>query len=106
MCATSNELNAMLAELQGLKKIKEEAEDNIKAIEREVVEFLEENEEEYKTTSNKGKEIIKFIGNLFTATLTEQTGESVDKEEVKKILDEEEYQKVSRVSRFKVLRVK
>lgn len=106
MCIAKNELNEKMAEIQSLKKLKEETEENIKALEREVIEFLEENEEECKATNNKEKEILKFIGNLFTATLAEQSRETVDKDGVKKLLDDEDYQKVSKISKFKVLRIK
>lgn len=106
MCIAKNELNEKMAEIQSLKKLKEETEDNIKALEREVIEFLEENEEECKTTNDKGKEILKFIGNLFTATLAQQSRETVNKDEVKKILPESEYQKVVKVSTYPVLRIK
>lgn len=106
MCIAKNELNEKMAEIQSLKKLKEETEENIKALEREVIEFLEENEEECKATNDKGKEILKFIGNLFTATLAEQSRETVDKDGVKKLLDDEDYQKVSKTSKFKVLRIK
>lgn len=106
MCIAKKELNEKMAEIQSLKKLKEETEDTIKALEREVIEFLEENEEECKTTNDKGKEILKFIGNLFTATLAEQSRETIDKEKVKKLLDDEEYQKVRKVSTFPVLCIK
>lgn len=106
MCIAKKELNEKMSEIQSLKKLKEEVEDTIKALEREVIEFLEENEEECKTTNDKGKEILKFIGNLFTATLAEQSRETVDKEKVKKLLNDEEYQKVRKVSTFPVLRIK
>lgn len=106
MCISRDDLNAKMEEIQSLKKIKEEADENIKALEREVIEFLEENKEDCKATSTKGKEVLKFIGNLFTATLAEQSRETVDKEEVKKILDADDYQKVSKISTFNVLRIK
>lgn len=106
MCITKAELNEKMEEIQSLKKIKEEAEDNIKSLEFEVTEYLKENEKECKATDNKGKEILKFIGNHFTATLADQTREIVDKEEVKKLLDYEDYQKVSKVLTFNILRIK
>lgn len=106
MCMTKQELNEAMTELQSLKKLKEETEDNIKSLEFKVTEFLKENEEDCKTTNDKGKEIFKYIGNLFTATLSEQSRETVNKDEVKKLLDEEDYKKVSKVSVFNVLRIK
>lgn len=109
MCMTSEvkeKLNEAMAEIQSLKKLKEETEDNIKALERVVIDILKENEEDCKTTTDKGKEVLKFIGNLFTSTLAEQSRETVNKDEVKKILPESEYQKVVKVSTYPVLRIK
>lgn len=52
-----------------------------------------------------GSPILKFIGDSRKATYSEQTRETVDKAEVKGLLSEEDYQKVSKVSRYKVLRI-
>ena len=82
-----------------------ETEENIKALDREIIEYLSENQNECLTTNSKGKEILQFIGNLCKATYTPQERETVDKEEVKKMLSEKDYQKVSRISYYSVLRV-
>lgn len=105
MCMTREEMNEKMQEIQSLKRLKEETENAIKALEFEVIEFLTENEADCKTTNKSGKEILQFIGNVHKATYSDQTRETVDKAEVKKLLSDEEYQQVSSVSTFKVLRI-
>lgn len=105
MCITAKEMNEKMEEIKSLKMLKQETEDNIKALEMEVIEFLSENEEDCKATNSKGKEILQFIGNMCKATLSVQSRESVDKAEVKKLLNEKDYQKVSKVSTYPVLRI-
>ena len=104
MCMTIKEMNNAMEEIKSLKMLKEETEDAIKALERKVIEFLEETEE-CQTTDKKGNPILKFIGNSRKATYSWSSRETVDKEEVKKLLNEEEYQQVSKVSTFPVLRI-
>ena len=104
MCMTIKEMNETMAAIQEWKRIKEEAEDNITALNAKVIEFLNETEE-CGAVDNKGNPIRKFIGNIFKATLSKGERETVDKAEVKKLLNEEDYQKVSRVSTYPVLRI-
>ena len=104
MCLTVAEMNNTMEEIKSLKLLKEETEDAIKALERKVVEFLEETEA-CQTTDNKGNPVLKFIGSSRKATYAWQSRETVDKEEVKKILSDEEYQKVSKISTYPVLRI-
>ena len=104
MCMTIKEMNNAMEEIKSLKMLKEETEDAIKALERKVIEFLEETEE-CQATDKKGNPILKFIGNSRKATYSWSSRETVDKEEVKKLLNEEEYQQVSKVSTFPVLRI-
>ena len=105
MCKTVKEADAIMAEIQSMKRLKEETEEAISALERDLIGFLMENEEEYKTQNKQGKDIIKFIGSVHKATYAEQSRETVDKAEVKKLLSDEDYQKVSNVSTYKVLRI-
>ncbi len=105
MCCTTEEMNKTMEAIQEWKRIKEEAENNISKLNLKAIEYLTENEEECKTTNKKGKEILQYIGNICKATLSEMERETVDKEEVKKLLSKEDYQKVSKVSRFKMLKV-
>ncbi len=104
MCITIKEMNETMAAIQEWKRIKEEAEDNITALNAKVIEFLNETEE-CGAVDKKGNPIRKFIGNIFKATLSKGERETVDKAEVKKLLNEEDYQKVSRVSTYPVLRI-
>ena len=101
----TEEMNKTMEAIQEWKRIKEEAENNISKLNLKAIEYLTENEEECKTTNKKGKEILQYIGNICKATLSEMERETVDKEEVKKLLSKEDYQKVSKVSRFKMLKV-
>ena len=61
--------------------------------------------QECEAVDKKGNPIRKFVGNLFKATLSRGERETVDKAEVKKILSDEDYQKVSRISTYPVLRI-
>lgn len=70
-----------------------------------MITFLQETEE-CKTTDKNGKEILQYIGSDYKATYSEQTRETVDKDAVKKILSEEEFDKVRKESHFNVLRIK
>lgn len=105
MCITKKEMNKKMEEIKSLEMLLKETEDNIKALKREVVEYLSENQQDCLTTNSKGKEILQFIGNLCKATYSPQERETVDKEEVKKLLSQEDYQKVRKVSYYSVLRV-
>lgn len=105
MCITAAEMNQAMAEIKEWERIKEQAEDAITALKAKAIEFLTENEEDCKTTNDKAKEILRFIGNVHKAVLSEQTRETVNKDEVKKLLSDMEYQRVSKVSTYPVLRV-
>ena len=104
MCMTVKEMNETMEAIQEWKRIKEEAEDNISALNVKVIEFLQETEE-CESVDKKGNPIRKFIGKIFKATLSKGERETVDKAEVKKLLNEEDYQKVSKVSIYSVLRI-
>lgn len=105
MCMTVKEMNEAMQAIQEWKRVKEEAEANITALNVKVIEFLTENEAECKTVNKKGKEILQYIGTIFKATLSKMERETVDKEEVRKLLSEEEYQKISKTSIYPVLKV-
>ncbi len=104
MCMTIAEMNETMEAIQEWKRIKEEAEDNISALNVKVIEFLNETDE-CEAVDKKGNPIRKFIGNIFKATLSRGERETVDKAEVKKLLNDEDYQKVSKVSTYPVLRI-
>ena len=104
MSMTVKEMNEAMEQIQEWKRIKEEAEDNITALNSKVMEFLNETEE-CEAVDKKGKPIRSFIGNVFKATLSKRERETVNKEEVKKLLSEDDYARVSKVSSYPVLRI-
>lgn len=104
MCMTVKEINEAMEQIQEWKRIKEEAEDNITTLNSKVMEFLNETEE-CEAVDNKGKPIRRFIGNIFKATLSSVERETVNKDEVKKLLSKDDYAKVSKVSRYQSLRI-
>ena len=61
--------------------------------------------EECEAVDKKGKPIRKFVGNICKATLSESSRETVDKAKVKELLSDKDYQKVSKVSTYPVLRI-
>lgn len=104
MCISKETLNERMAEIQQLKRLREETDDAIKALERDVIEFLLETAE-CETTDKKGNIVHKFIGTTHKATYSPQTRETVDKTAVKLLLSDEDYLKVSKVSTYQVLRI-
>ena len=104
MCISAKEMNQAMEEIKSLKLLIEETEDAIKALEREVITYLEETQE-CQTTDKKGNPVLKFIGSNRKATYSWSSRETIDKEEVKKLLDNETYEKVKKVSKFQVLRI-
>ena len=77
----------------------------IEQFEAEVIDFLQENPE-CQTIDKKGKSILQYVGADYKATYAEQSRETVDKAEVKKMLCEEDFQKVSNVTFYHVLIIK
>lgn len=104
MCMTIKEMNETMEQIQEWKRVKEEAEDNITVLNAKVIEFLQETAE-CEAVDKKGNPIRKFIGSIFKATLSKGERETVDKAEVRKLLNDEDYQKVSKVSTYPVLRI-
>ena len=104
MCMSIKEMNETMQAIKEWERVKEEAEANITSLKAKAIEFLNETEE-CEAVDKKGKPIRKFIGTLFKATYSPQERETVDKEEVKKLLSKEDYAKVSSISRYSVLRI-
>ena len=104
MCISRDEMNSVLEKRQEWKRIKEEAEDNISALDRMIIEYLEETKE-CAAVNDKGKPIRRFNGILFKATYSWTSREDVKKDEVKKLLSAKDYEKVSKISNYPVLRV-
>lgn len=105
MCISREELNGKISDIRELKMMKEEIENQIKAIESDVIGFLTETEE-CEATDKKGNPIRQYIGTDFKATYAPQSRETVDKDKVKKLLSAEQFEEVSKISIFKVLRIK
>lgn len=104
MCVSKSELNAKVAEIRSLKALKEETESAIKALEVDVISFLNEMEE-CAATDKKGNPIRQYIGSDFKATYSERSRETVDKAMVKSLLNDEEYQEISKISYYHVLKI-
>lgn len=104
MCMTTKEMNEAMQQIQEWKRVKEEAEDNITVLNAKVIEFLNETAE-CEAVDKKGNPIRRFIGSIFKATLSKGERETVDKAEVRKLLNDEDYQKVSKINTYPVLRI-
>lgn len=104
MYMTAKEMNEAMEQIQEWKRIKEEAEDNITALNSKVMEFLNETKE-CEAVDKKGNPIRRFIGNIFKATLSSVERETVNKDEVKKLLSKDDYAKVSKVSKYQSLKI-
>lgn len=75
MCISINELNERVATIKEYKSIKKDAENNLKPLEQEVKNFMEENEQ------------TKFIGYGYSISYEEQERETVIKEKVLELLN-------------------
>ena len=105
MCITAAEMNEKMEERKRMQMRLKKMEDDIKALDTDIIEYLMENLNDCLTTNSKGKEILQFIGDMCRATYSPQERETVDREEVKKLLGSEGYQTVRKVSYYSVLRV-
>ena len=105
MWITAAEMNEKMEERKRMQMRLKKMEDDIKALDTDIIEYLMENLNDCLTTNSKGKEILQFIGDMCRATYSPQERETVDREEVKKLLGSEGYQKVRKVSYYSVLRV-
>ena len=91
---TKQELEQIVQELRGLKIMREELDNEVKALENIIIAYMTEHELDTEMTSDS------------KITYKPQTRETVNKDEVKKLLSEEDYQRVSKVSVYNVLRIK
>ena len=105
MCITILEMNEKMEKRKVLQMQLKKMEEDIKKLDADIIEYLMENLNDCLTTNSKGKEILQFIGNICKATYSPQERETVDKAEVKKLLSDKDYQKVSKISHYSVLRV-
>lgn len=93
MCISKKELEEKVQELRSLKTLKEETEDGIKAIEREIISYMKENETDTEITD--------------TAKITykEQSRTTFDKEKLTEILGDD-LKPFEKTTSYRVLRVK
>ena len=92
MCMTKSELEKKVQELRGLKAMKEELENEVKAVEHQIIEYMTEN--------NLDKEVTDSAVISYRA----QTRETLDKKRLEEDLGSlEEYTKVTS---YNVLRIK
>lgn len=92
MCMKKSELEAKVQELRSLRALKEETENELKALEREIIEYMTENELETEITD--------------TAKITykEQSRETLDKKRLEEKLGN--LAEFTKVTVFSVLRIK
>lgn len=93
MCIKKTELESKVEEYRNLKTLVEEAENNLKAVEREIIEYMTENslQEEFSNTSK--------------ITYKEQSRTSLDKAKLTEVLGDG-LKKYEKVTSYKVLRIK
>lgn len=91
MCISKNELEAKVQELRSLKILKEETENELRAIEREIINYMTENEKDTEITDTA------------KITFKEQVRATLDKKRLEEDLGSlEEYTKVTK---YNVLRI-
>ena len=105
MCISKADLDQRIKKIRNLKMLKAKTEEAIELLEAEVIDFLQETPE-CQTVDKKGKPVLQYVGADYKATYAEQSRETVDKEEARKLLCEEDFQKISRVSFYHVLRIR
>lgn len=93
MCISKKELEEKVQELRSLKALKEETEDEIKEVEREIISYMKENETDTEITD--------------TAKITykEQTRTSLDKDKLVEIFGAD-LKPFEKVTSYRVLRIK
>ncbi len=105
MCISKADLDQRIRKIRNLKLLKQKVDEALEQFEAEVIDFLQENPE-CQTVDKKGKQILQYVGADYKATYAEQSREAVDKSKVKELLCEEDFQKVSNVTFYHVLRIR
>ena len=91
MCKTMNELEKVVADYRSLKALKEELEEQLKAVEREIIGYLDSNEKITETGSN------------FTVKVSTCERRTIDSKRLEEDLGSlAEYQRVSQYRRLYV----
>jgi len=82
MCCTTDVLDQKIKDIREYKSVKKDAEANLKPLEQDVKEFMEEND------------LTKYIGYGYSISYKEQEKESVIKEKVLEFLNNPKIKKV------------
>lgn len=91
MCRTMNELEKVVADYRGLKVMKEQLDEELKAVEREIIGYLDSNEK------------LSETGNDFTVKISTCERRTVDTKRLEADLGSlAEYQRVSQYRRLYV----
>lgn len=93
MCIAKNELENKVQELRSLKTMKEELENELKAVEREIISYMTE------------KELDTEITDTAKITYKPQSRTTLDKTKLTEILGDD-LKPFEKVTSFKVLRIK
>ena len=93
MCITRAELEKKIEELRSLKALKEETENELKALEYEVISYMKENE------------LTEEITNTAKITYKPQSRTTLDKEKLTEVLGDD-LKPFEKVTTYPVLRIK
>ena len=93
MCITRAELEKKIEELRSLKALKEETENELKALEYEVISYMKENE------------LTEEITNTAKITYQPQSRTTLDKEKLTEVLGDD-LKPFEKVTTYSVLRIK
>ena len=93
MCMKKSELESKVQELRSLKALKEETENELKALEREIIEYMTENE------------LTEEITDTAKITYKPQSRTTLDKEKLTEILGED-LKPFEKTTSYNVLRIK
>ena len=93
MCITRTELEKKIEELISLKALKEEIENELKALEYEVISYMKENE------------LTEEITNTAKITYNPQSRTTLDKEKLTEVLGDD-LKPFEKVTTYSVLRIK
>ena len=105
MCISKSDLDQRIKKIRNLKMLKAKVDEALELLEAEVIDFLQENPECH-VTDKKGKPVLQYVGADYRAAYAEQSRETVDRAGVKKLLCEDDFQKVSRVTFYYTLRIR
>lgn len=93
MCINKEELDNRIAEIRNLKAMKEELDNQLKALEFDVIDFMKETEQS------------EYIGTDFKVSYKPQSRTTLDKKALKEILGDD-LQPFEKVSTYNVLRIR